>query len=158
MARLTLQTWETVRAEREAGATFKDLANRFGVSDAAIVKRSKAEGWGNGIDLQATIRRKVSEKVSGIVSDANPKKVAAAIDAAADRGAEVIAQHQAEWEMHRTMFSIPNDFETAKVAKSTADMLIIRQKGERSAHGLEEVQPQAQQTTLVGFRVEAYQP
>ena len=40
MPRLTADIWATVRAEREAGATFRALADKFGVSDAAIVRRS----------------------------------------------------------------------------------------------------------------------
>ena len=82
MPRLTADIWATVRAEREAGATFRALADKFGVSDAAIVRRSQAEGWADGTDVAVAIRRKVSEKVSGIVSGADPKKRAVAIDAA----------------------------------------------------------------------------
>lgn len=44
MPRLTADTWETVRAEREAGASFPELAAKFGVSHQAIQKRATPEG------------------------------------------------------------------------------------------------------------------
>jgi hypothetical protein len=140
MPRLSADTWETVRAEREAsGTSFRDLAAKFGVSDAAIVNRSKAEGWSDGKNVADVIRRKVSEKISGVVSTANPKKKAAAIDAAATKVAAVVELHQEEWRDHRAMFgSVPEDFEAGKHAKISAEMLSIRQKGERAAHGLDE--------------------
>lgn len=145
MARLTRDQWETVRAEREAGAVFTDLAARFGVSHTAIIKRAKAEGWGDGKDVEEAIRRKVSEKVSGVVSTETPKKKAEAIDAAADRVVEVIARHQQEWADHREQFgSVPADFGEGKHAKISAEVLKIRQEGERRAWNIEnqkDVQP-----------------
>jgi hypothetical protein len=44
--RLTADQWETIRAEREAGASFGDLAQRHGIDKAGIVRRAKAEEWG----------------------------------------------------------------------------------------------------------------
>lgn len=153
MPRLTADTWETIRAEREAGSTFADLASRFGVSDAAIVKRSKRESWGDGTDLAKEIRRKVSEKVSGIVSATNPKKKAEAIDAAADRGAAIVARHRQDWEDHRARFTVngvADDFDLGKSAKICAEMLAIRQKGERAAHGLDDAPEGAVTVSWVG--------
>ena len=139
MARLTADQWESVRAEREVGATFDSLAAKFGVSKTAIVKRSKSEGWGDGKDLNAAILRKVTEKVTGLVTSANPKKKAEAIDAAASRAAAVIEMHRAEWSEHRDAFgSVADDFEQGKHAKISAEMLTIRQRGERIAHGLDD--------------------
>lgn len=141
MPRLTADAWENIRAEREAGATFEPLAVKYGVSKTAIVKRAKAENWGDGSDLAETIRRKVTEKVSGIVTVANPKKKAEAIDAAADRGAAIVARHRSDWEDHHARFTVngvADDFELGKSAKICAEMLAIRQKAERSAHGFDE--------------------
>lgn len=141
MPRLTQDQWESVRAEREAGATFLDLASRFGVSHTAIIKRSKAEGWGDGQDVAEAIRRKVTEKVSGVVSTENPKKKAEAIDSAAERGAKIIARHQEDWEAHHEKFTVKvvaDNFDMGKSAKICAEMLAIRQKAERSAYGLDD--------------------
>jgi hypothetical protein len=147
MPRLTADQWESIRAEREAGASFPELAAKWGVSHQAIQKRAKAEGWGDGSDVADVIRRKVAEKVAGVVATYNPKKRAQAIDSAADRAAEVVRKHQAEWEEHRTRFgSVPADFDDGKLAKISAEMLKIRQEGERRAWGLDDA---ATQPTIV---------
>lgn len=138
MPRLTADVWETVRAEREAGASFPDLAARFGVSHQAIQKRAKAEGWGDGQDVREAVRRKVAEKVARVVATENPKKKAEAIDRAAEAVADVVRAHQDEWQDHRTLFgSVPIDFERGKLAKISAETITIRQKGERLAHGID---------------------
>lgn len=139
MPRLSADQWAAIRAEREAGASFPELAEKYGVSHQAIQKRAKAEGWGDGTDVADTIRRKVAEKVAGVVAACKHKKKAEAIDAAAERGAEVVRRHQAEWEDHRARFgSVPADFEDGKLAKISAEMLRIRHEGERRAWGLDE--------------------
>lgn len=138
MPRLTQDQWETIRAEREAGASFPELAAKYGVSHQAIQKRAKAEGWGDGRGVGEIIRRKVAEKVAGVAAH-NPKKRAEAIDAAAERGASIVRRHQADWDEHRARFgSVPADFEDGKLAKISAEMLRIRQEGERRAWGLDE--------------------
>lgn len=139
MPRLTADQWAEARALREAGASFEEVAKAVGVTKAAVLKTSKRDGWSDGSDVGEIIRRKVTEKVSGVVSDGNHKKKAEAIDAAADNVAGVVRQHQQEWEDHRSKFgSVPDDFEAGKLSKISAEMLSIRQKGERAAHGLED--------------------
>ncbi|MCI1193534.1 hypothetical protein MOJ79_17015 [Calidifontimicrobium sp. SYSU G02091] len=139
MPRLTADQWAQIRAEREAGASFPELAARFGVSHQAIQKRAKTEGWGDGVDVAQTIRRKVAEKIAGVVAACNPKKKAEAIDAAADRAAAVVSRHQQDWEAHRARFgAVPEHFEDGKLAKITAEMLRIRHDGERRAWGLDD--------------------
>ena len=54
MPRLTADQWADVRAEREAGASFGDLASRHNVSGAAICKRSQREGWGGPPPISAS--------------------------------------------------------------------------------------------------------
>jgi hypothetical protein len=147
MPRLTQDQWETVRAEREAsGAPFRELAAKHGVSDAAIVKRAKAEGWSDGQDIQDAIRRKVSEKVSGLVSTANPKKRAEAISNEASKVAEVVHRHRREWEqvvmLRQEALKVRVEdqkeaFDRSKLAKITAEMTAIQQAGERKAWGLD---------------------
>jgi hypothetical protein len=143
MPRLSKETWADIRAEREAGATFPELAAKYGVSHQAIQKRAKAGGWGDGTDVAEVIRRKVAEKVARVVAGANPEKRAEAIDAAAEKSASVVRTHQAEWEDHRARFgSVPEDFELGKLAKISAEMLRIRQDGERKAWGLDDASAQ----------------
>lgn len=147
MARLTADQWSSIRAEREAaGTSFRELAAKYKVSDAAIVKRSKSEGWSDGSDVDGVINRKVSEKVSGVVSADDPKKKAAAIDAEADRKAAVVNRHRQEWTqvaaLRQEAVNVRNSdpdvaFSKAKLAKITAEMTKIQQDGERKAWGLD---------------------
>lgn len=142
MPRLTEVQWEDIRAEREAtGASFRVLGRKYGISDVSILNRSKKEGWGDGSDVGELVRRKATEKVSGVVSGANSKKKAAAINSAADEIAKVIERHRAEWVEHAALYLSPDikaNFDMGKSAKINAEMLTLRQKGERAAWGLEE--------------------
>ena len=142
MARLTADQWETVRAEREAGESFRSLADKYGVSHQAIQKRARAEDWGDGQNVSEIIRKKVSAKVAGVVAGGNPKKKAEALENAAKKGFDIIQRHQKDWDEHHRLFTVAGvatEFETGKSAKICAEMLAIRQKAERAAHGLEEV-------------------
>ena len=140
MPRLATEQWAEIRVRREAGESFGSLAQAFGVSDVAILKRARKEGWGDGTDVGAAVRRKVSEKVSGVVSGANLAEKAAAIDRAAEIGAEIIAKHQQDWEDHRAFFkSVSQDFDAGRHAKINAEALKILQEGERKAYNLEPV-------------------
>jgi hypothetical protein len=146
MPRLTQDQWETIRAGREAGASFPELATRHGVSHQAIQKRAKAEGWGDGSDVGSAVRRKVAEKVAGVVAGANLQKKAEAIDAEAAKVAEVIARHRKEWEQvvmlrQEALSARKTDagdaFNRSKLAKITAEITAIQQAGERRAWGIE---------------------
>ena len=148
MPRLSKEVWAEIRAEREAGASFPELAARWGVSHQAIQKRAKAEGWGDGTNVAEVIRRKVAEKVAGY----NPQKKTAAIDAAAERAAEVVRRHQEETNAARdrlysglkahkaaaTKEEKALAFEDLKAAKIAAEALAIIQRLERINWGLED--------------------
>lgn len=63
MARLTPDQWETIRAEREAGASFPEIAKRFYVSHQAIQRRAKKEGWmGAPETKRKTMREAVADE------------------------------------------------------------------------------------------------
>lgn len=142
MARLTADQWETVRAEREAGESFRSLADKYGVSHQAIQKRARAEDWGDGQNVSEIIRKKVAAKVAGLVAGGNRKKKAEALENAAQKGVEIVRRHQKDWDEHHRLFTVAGvaeSFEAGKSAKICAEMLAIRQKAERAAHGLEEM-------------------
>jgi len=135
--------WAQIRAERESGVTFGELARRHGITKSAITNRSTREKWGDGRDIGAEIRRRVSEKVSRVVS-VDPAKKSAAIDAEAGRVADVVIKHREEWTEHRTLFptaEIKKVFDIGKSAKISAEMITLRQRGERIAWGLEDSLP-----------------
>lgn len=55
--------WESVEIQYRAGIrSLKDIGREFDVSDAAIVKRAKRDGWAR--DLKAKIHAKAESKVS----------------------------------------------------------------------------------------------
>lgn len=139
MPRLTVDQWVEVRARRETGESFPALARAFDIDHSAIVRRAKKEGWGDGSDVGATVRRKVTEKLTGIITSDDPQKKAQILDQAAEKGAAIILKQQQDWDAHRRMFGeVPVDFETGKHAKISAEMLKIRHEGERTAYGLDE--------------------
>ncbi|TSE32994.1 hypothetical protein LCC91_07760 [Tepidimonas taiwanensis] len=157
MPRLSADQWETIRAEREAGASFPELAAKYGVSHQAIQKRAKAEGWGDGQDVGEIVRRKVAEKVAGVVAACNPKKRAEAINAAAERSAEIIKRHQEEsseirerlyagLKAHRAAETKEQKqlaFEDLKAAKIASETLLNIHRAERQAWGLDEERSRA---------------
>lgn len=139
MARLTKDQWVSVRAEREAGASFPELATKWGVSHQAVQKQAKAGKWGDGSDVAEVIRRKVAEKVAGVVAGCNPQKKEAALDAAAALVADVVERHRSDTAMHRERFgAVPTDFEEGKHAKISMETILLRIKAERASYGLDD--------------------
>jgi hypothetical protein len=137
MPRLTAEQWNEIRQRREAGETFRSLADAFGISDPAICKRAKAELWGDGLDLGSAIRQRVQEKVNGVVNGANPEETEAAIEAAATTGADLISRQQGDWELHRSRFGpVAATLDDAKHAEASARALSLLHAGERKSHGL----------------------
>jgi len=158
MPRLSKETWADIRAEREAGASFGELSAKYGVDKAAIFRRSKAEGWGDGSDVAEVIRRKVNEKINAVSTDGDPKKRAAAIDSAADRAAKVVQRHQEETNAARERLysglkahkdAVTKEqkaiaFEDLKAAKIASEALAIIQRLERINWGLEKPEQKAE--------------
>lgn len=165
MAKLTLEQWQEIRAKREAGAKFQELAREYNVTHQAIQKRAKAENWGDGSDVEDVIRRKVAEKVARIRRTENPEKKAEAIDAEAERKAAVISRHREEWGkvtdvIEATVQSLEKkDNRTAsglaKLAKTMAEATKIQQEGERKAWGLDIVIDPASLRKMTDAQLEA---
>lgn len=146
MPRLTQDQWGQARLcwESDPGATFESIATVVGVSRVAVSKRAAKEKWERVESLRSINEKaqlladtKVSTKPDQ-VSDETRKRltVAAAIDVRAD----VLDRHRADWVEHREHFSlsaIATEFEDGKKAKISAEMLLLRQKGERAAYGLD---------------------
>ena len=130
--------WATIRAEFEAGATRRQLVEKYGCSPTALAKRELAEGWKQ--DLEAAIQKRTVEKVAKLEGTADPKKRAAAVDDEAQRRADVVSRHRTEWDVHAGLLDEVferRDFNLAKLVKITAETLKIRQEGERKAWNLD---------------------
>jgi hypothetical protein len=141
MPRLTAEQWGEARALRESGMSLTEVAAKMGIDRAAVSRRAKREAWSDGSDIGDAVRRRVTERVTGIVTSRDPKKVAEAIDAEAARAAAVVERHRHELEEHAALFAVAEikaNFEVGKSAKISAEMLAIRQKAERIAWNLDD--------------------
>jgi hypothetical protein len=153
MPRLTAEQWAAVRADYEAGMSLNAVAGKHSMSRAAVQKRAAAEGWTQ--DVEPAIRRKVAEKVAGMVAGGHEAEKAAAMDAEAERRAAVVERHRREWEgleglrqrciRRAEEAEAAEDWGAAKVAKILADTigdhvaaLKGKQDGERKAWGLDD--------------------
>lgn len=140
--------WDRIRAEYEVGGpenSIRSIAARHGVSHTAVNKRVRAEMWPEPGDLDAEISKRVSAKVSSVVSTGNHKKRAEAIEAEADRRAAVVAAHKREWEEIETLRqeafeareSVEAAFGKAKLLKIMTEATAIKQSAQRKAWGLD---------------------
>ena len=62
--RLTAQAWEVIRGERLAGAAVAELAARWEVSQGAIRRHARDEGWSNTDRGEAVSRAMVEGKIA----------------------------------------------------------------------------------------------
>ncbi|RTL00413.1 MAG: hypothetical protein EKK59_04485 [Neisseriaceae bacterium] len=131
------QLWET-----DPQQTFESVASRMGVSRPAVSNKAKRDGWERKKTLRQIVERaqiqadKVTTKLSDLPGVTSKTDTEAAIDVRAD----VLERHRSDWRTHRELFtlqSISADFDAGKKAKISAEMLMIRQKGERAAYGLD---------------------
>lgn len=149
MPRLSTEQWTEARALYEAGASQSEIARRFGVARRAVQNAIARDGWKQ--DQEPEIRARVAHRIA----ERDPEKTAAAIDAEAERRAEVILRHRREWAALRerleaaiaasraaqTMEQRREAFELLKHAKIGAEALAIRQGAERRAWKLDDPGP-----------------
>lgn len=164
MARLSPTQWAEARQAWEADPTltFEALAERLHLSRQAVSKRANAEGWAKVGALRQAAERaqfKADGKVAQVAGATSKKDVSATFEASVEIRADVIDRHRVDWAEHRKLFAIAEikkDFENGKKAKISAEMLLIRQKGERAAYGLEDgsVAPPASTADLLKELVE----
>ena len=97
--------WESVEIQYRAGIrSLKDIGREFDVSDAAIVKRAKRDGWTR--DLKAKIHAKAESKVSeslvsAEVSSQTRVREREVIEANANAVASVRLSHRADIQRSR---------------------------------------------------------
>lgn len=150
---MTADEWGEVRSRWESdpreGYTWIVSEMNLGVSDEAIRKRARNEGWAKKASLKTVVERaharadvkvgsKVGEKVGGKVGEPTT-------DLAIDLRAGVIEKHRDEWAEHRETFTLllltgeESGLNMSRIAKMTAETIRIRQQGEREAWGLDAV-------------------
>jgi hypothetical protein len=135
------RTWEADPTE-----TFESVSKTIGVSRVAVSKKASTEGWERVQSLHKIVEKahlqadKVTPKLFDVSGDAAKSTVAAAIDIRAD----LLEKHREDWRDHRNLFTLEEialEFDIGKSAKISAEMLTLRQKGERAAYGLDVEEP-----------------
>lgn len=88
--------WDVIEQEFRAGQiSIREIARRHGCSDAAIHKHAKKEKWKR--DLAEKVRKRVSDRlVRGLAVSSSDATDDELVEAAAERGAEVVALHRAD--------------------------------------------------------------
>lgn len=139
MARASKEQWEQARAKWEADPkeTFDSIGKTLGVTRAAVHKRAGIEGWERNQSL-AEISRLAHLKADKVDSKVDGVTRAKAATAAVDDRVEVLGKQRADWARHREVFGTDADADdkAARHAKTVAEMLLLRHKGEREAHGI----------------------
>lgn len=141
-----------IRWESNDTLTFEALADEMGVSDTAVRKWAKAQGWVKAGTLRQVNDRahlKADAESSGEVrakfaGEHSKAPATASVEGAVDLRAKVIQMHRAEWRKHASMFPLEDiraNFDVGRKAKISSEVLAIRQKCERAAWGLDDDQP-----------------
>jgi len=156
-AKLTPEQWQECknRWEGDPREGYQWLITELSlpVSIEAVRKRAAAEIWKKAVRLrtivqQAHLRADAgvgARKVDGMVDS---MVVATTIDVAIDLRSGIIEKHRADWDEHRDLFPLsaiagtikagPN-MEIGKAAKIGAEVIKLRQEGERRAWGLDAI-------------------
>lgn len=162
MARLTKDQWSAARIEWESDSTVNDsmLAEKYGVSQQAVTKKRMQDGWQRAGIMQNIVQRAQIEADAKLCASPNEvvrhNQKADVVDAAVEIRADLLDRHRADWAEHRSHFTIAGiaaDFELGKSAKITAEMLKIRQEGERKAYGLDDNQAAQPKAEPVQIRI-----
>lgn len=139
------EAWAEARTRWEADPkeNFETIGQAMGVSRVAVSKRAAKEGWERVKTLRQIVQKAQlqADKVSAKVSEVSGAPLKSAAELAVDVRSDVLERHRADWAEHRKFFGldeIKEDFDNGKKAKISAEMLLIRQKGERAAYGLDE--------------------
>jgi hypothetical protein len=159
--------WDRARADYEVlRKTQSEVARKYNVSRKAVqnhIENPNQPGGPWRQDVGEDISRAVADKVAGItpVSAASPEARALAIDEEATRRAAVELRHRDEWDQHAKLvnevlngeedpgptvgtdgkaipFRSRKRWNQALLAKISAEMLMIKQAGERRAWRLDQ--------------------
>lgn len=158
MPRLTKDQWSAARIEWESDKSVNDsmLAEKYGITQQAVTKKRMADGWQRaGVMQNIAQRAQIQADESEIAQSSSTTNAATkvvqhnqkadVVNVAVEIRAKLLETHREDWKEHRKQFTISeiaNDFTLGKSAKITAEMLKIRQEGERKAYGLDEQQTQ----------------
>lgn len=154
--RPTADSWAKFRVLWEADPTMSqhDVAKLAGVSQVAVLKRIKREGW-KKVSNQGELARRAHDKADEAAAsneNGEPPLVDVVVETAVQLRAKILDRHRKEWDGARNNIykAIQNaDFEKAKLGKITAEALKIIQDGERKAWGMDKEAEEGRTIVLV---------
>lgn len=145
--------------EGDPTATFDSVGKITGTSKASVSRWAKAEGWEKlKPDMQGLMAHRAVDNYERRLEDYGPnlteaQKLEAQAKASQDTAFEmrqaVLERHQKEWAAPRKLSYEAiqnNNFDKAKLAKITAETLMLIQSGERKAWGLDAKDPNPKET------------
>lgn len=116
-----------VRWESDPEITYSSIARTLGVDQSCVQRHATRDGW-TKVGLAKIAPEKRPDPASEAEFLANREKVK--------------HNHRAEWVHHRTQFGVKDlavgGFDDCKKAKIIAEMLTIRQLGERKAWAIDD--------------------
>jgi len=174
-SKLSPDQWSDLWLDREVnGFTWAALSEKYGVSVVYLRRVAGRTGRGIGDEAIETVkkatRRKLDEKVSGIVTEEEQKKIQQQVDILADKASDVILRHRDELQRAREISHAARDahikagkdditgretpeekativkrakvvaFEDLKACKIHVETLLLIQSGERKSWNLDEIE------------------
>lgn len=135
MGKVPTKAWDDARLQWESGRSANSIAKDLGVAITTVTERIQRYGWQR--HPQSEIEYKTIQKV---LNSPTPEQRNQALETEAERRAAVIIQHRDEWNDIRSLrieATTNKDFETAKLAKITAETTALTQMAERRAWGID---------------------
>lgn len=149
MARLTQEQWTHARQIWEADPRegYQWLINQLGlpVSKVAVLKRAQKEFWAKKASLKSIVEQAQTQADNKEVNQNGEKLNALTVKTAVDLRANILETHRSEWQNHREHFPLyelsnpESGLNLARIAKTAAEAIKLRQEGERKAWGLDVV-------------------
>lgn len=174
-SKLTTEQWSELWIDCEVkGLTWADLSRKYGISTVYLRKRARETGRGPSDEVKESVkkatRRRLDEKVSGIITHEEHKKIQQQVDVLADKASDVILRHRDELQRAREISHAARDahikagrddltgletpeekativkrakvvaFEDLKACKIHVETLLLIQSGERKSWNLDEIE------------------
>lgn len=146
--RMSPEEWAGIRAKWETdprdGYTWIVAEMNLSVSHVAVLKRARKEGWAKKASLKTIVERAQARADSKVTAKVTGKVTPVTESESVDLRADVIEKHRDEWGEHRQLFTLQgmlgeDGLGVARVAKTAAEAIKIRQEGERKAWGLDAI-------------------
>lgn len=132
------------KAEYAVGLSLPKLAAKYGIAYSSLQYHAQKQGWEQ--DAELAVQARVREKLAGVSAHDDAIKRDEAVDAEAEKRAEIRRKHRKQWEeiaemRGKVIKTAPTNtakaFEDAKLVKILAESTEIMQRGESRAWGLD---------------------